>query len=671
MGKSGLKKWMPLILIIAIIIIGIIIGGITNPAGFAFNETLITNTTTLIIIGGGLGFVIIIYFSKALKSEGGGKTAGDGITRSGSKMSQFYDARFITDRELATLSKFNPCTWDTLGKIKKDGIVIRSKLKGNKLLVNFYDPIHTMIIGTTGSGKTSCYINPSIRIISQLSSKPCLVITDPKGEVYRDNALQLQEAGYRIKILDLRNPYASNRWNPMDNSFMQYHRSLNLQREVKIHRGDSPKDYKLKLASNIKDYGAEWYEFNRTAYSFKEQLRGDLESKAQELKDAAENELREIANSIVPIESKTDSSWERGAQDFIYGIMLAMLEDSTDPELGMSREKFNFYNMAKIATYKDNDPDNPFGTVRNYCGYRSKFSKVASLTSTAINNAPNTTRSYMGVLMSRISIFQDAGICYATSFSDMVFDDFVDKPTAFFIKVPDEKESRHCIATMCVSQLYKKLVEKASETDVLKLKRNVYFMLDEFANLPKIEKMDSMVTVGRSRGMFFSLVVQSYSQLDNKYGKEAAETIRSNCNIQIFIGTEDQKTREEFSKMCGDISLEIQTTSESKNEGSKESGGGGTSKTKQAQRQTRPLIYPYELGQLDKFNVIVKIFKEMPIKTAMTPFFNTPQFDKRKAPEEYAPSKALNEEKIYYDINVRNRKVMKSSRRGGFDNFDF
>ena len=323
--------------------------------------------------------------------------------------------------------------------------------------------------------------------------------------------------------------------------------------------------------------------------------------------------------------------------------------------------------MAKIATYKDSDPDNPFGTLRNYCSYRDKFSKVASFTSTTINNAPNTTRSYMGVLMSRISIFQDAGICYATSFSDLSFDDFTDQPTAFFIKVPDEKESRHCIATMCISQLYKKLVERASETEKLRLPRNVYFMLDEFANLPKIEKMDSMVTVGRSRGIFFSLVVQSYSQLDNKYGKEASETIRSNCNIQIFIGTEDQKTREEFSKMCGDVSIETETTSTSKNDGGE--GGGGTNKTRQAQRQTRPLIYPYELGQLDKFNVVVKIFKENPIKTPMTPFYATPQFDKRQAPEEYAPSRSLNEDKIYYDINIRNRKVMKTST--GFDDFDF
>ena len=650
-----MKKYWPLILIVIFGVVGAVVGLLFNPK-------------IGIGVGVGGGSLLLLYWlSKVLKPDSSSKASGMGTTASGEKISQYYDARFIKESELLSESRFNPCTWSTLKNVKKDGIVIRSREKNGKLLINLYDPIHTMIIGTTGSGKTQTYINPSIRILSQIGSKPCLVITDPKGEVYRDNALQLKDAGYRISVLDLRNPYASTRWNPMDNAFVQYHRARNMIKEVKVHRGDSPKNYKLKMASSPKEYGEEWYEFNRTAYSFKEQLRGDLEARAQELRDNAENELREIASAIVPIESKTDASWERGAQDFIYGIMLAMLEDRLDPELGMTREKYNFYNMAKIATYKDSDPDNPFGTLRNYCSYRDKFSKVGALTSTAINNAPNTTRSYMGVLMSRISIFQDAGICYATSFSDLSFDDFTDQPTAFFIKVPDEKESRHCIATMCISQLYKKLVERASETEKLRLPRNVYFMLDEFANLPKIEKMDSMVTVGRSRGIFFSLVVQSYSQLDNKYGKEASETIRSNCNIQIFIGTEDQKTREEFSKMCGDVSIETETTSTSKNDGGE--GGGGTNKTRQAQRQTRPLIYPYELGQLDKFNVVVKIFKENPIKTPMTPFYATPQFDKRQAPEEYAPSRSLNEDKIYYDINIRNRKVMKTST--GFDDFDF
>lgn len=663
--KEKLKKHKVLVIIAVIFVVALLVGNLTREE-FAFDIGIITNIVTLVILGVGLFFVALYYFAKFTRTEVKGNATGEGTTTSGDKINQYFDARYVKEAELNTLSKFMPYTWSSIKTAKKDGIVIRSCVKNGKLHINMYDPIHTMIIGTTGSGKTQTYINPSIRILSQIGTKPCMVITDPKGEVYNDNSIQLREAGYRIIVLDLRYPYASTRWNPMDNAYIQYHRAANLIKEIKIHRGDKPNSDKLKLSDDIKNYGDEWYEFNHVAYSNKSQIRGDLDAKAQELRDNAENELREVASSIVPIESKTDSSWERGAQDFLYGIMLAMLEDSMDPSLGMTREKFNFYNLAKIATFRDDDPDNPFGTVRNYCGYRGEFSKVPSLTSTAINNAPNTTRSYMGVLMSRISIFQDAGICYATSFNDMNFDDFTDQPTVLFIKVPDEKESRHCIATMCVSQLYKKLVEKASETAKLRLNRNVYFLLDEFANLPKIDKMDSLITVGRSRGIFFSLVVQSYSQLESKYGKEVAETIRGNCNIQIFIGTEDQKTREEFSKMCGEVSIETETTSTSRNDAE---GFDKTNRTKQAQRVTRPLIYPYELGQLEKFEVIVKIFKEHPIRTKMTPFFATTQFDKRKAKEEYAPSKPLNEQAIYYDIRERNRKVRKNS--GGFDDFDF
>ena len=48
----------------------------------------------------------------------------------------------------------------------------------------------------------------------------------------------------------------------------------------------------------------------------------------------------------MPIENKNDPSWERGAQDFLYGLMLAMLEDSLNPELGMTKDKLNFYNLA-------------------------------------------------------------------------------------------------------------------------------------------------------------------------------------------------------------------------------------------------------------------------------------------------------------------------------------
>lgn len=652
---------------LTIIVVGFIAGVVTS---FLTNTEIVdvvdhftSSTTTLITIAA----IAIAVMYVASKISPSGENFGTGKTKASGKLSQYYDSRWISLQELNTDAKFMPTSYSKLGSVKKSGIVIRNLLVGGDYKINMYNPIHTLVIGTTGSGKTTLLIEPAIRILSKTAEKPGLIITDPKGELFNNHSIQLKENGYRLMVLDLRNPYASTRWNPMDNAYMMYHRAHGLEKEVKVYRGSppDPKTSKIKLISNT--YGPEWYEYNGMAYGDRMQLETDIRSKRQELIDLAELELREIAATIVPVESKTDSSWERGAQDFLYGLMLAMLEDSLNPELGMTRERFNFYNLGKIANYRDPDPDNMFGTLREFCDVgRDELSKVQALTSTVINNAPNTTRSYLGVLQSRISIFQDAGINYATSYSDMRFDDFTDQPTVLFIKVPDEKESRHSIATMCISQIYKKLIEIASYKASLSLDRPVYFLLDEFANLPKVPKMDSIITVARSRRIFFELVVQSYSQLDNKYGKEVAETIRGNCNIQIYLGTEDQKTKEEFSKMCGEISMEMEDKSVSVSDRQ----GTDANRTTNKRVVNRPLIYPYELGQLPNGTAVVKIFQVNPIKTELTPWYKTPQFDKRKAVEQYVPSRYLDEREIYYDIAARNKKLSRKTS-SPFDDFDF
>lgn len=613
------------------------------------------------IIGacGGIFFGIIILLDT--RNFTSASSSFEGTTTSGDKMDQHYNARFITEDELARNPKFMPNTFNTLPKLKKTGTFISSQYKNGQLYVNMYPEMHALIVGTTGSGKTTFALEPAIRCYAHSAEKPCMVITDPKGELYNNHAIQLKKEGYRIIVLDLRNPYSSSRWNPMDNAFTQYQRAHNLEKEVKVFKGVHPKDTKFKpVATN---YGAEWYGFNGIAYPSKEHLKVELQSLSQTLINDAENELREVASAVLPIENKNDPSWEQGAQDFVYSIMLAMLEDSLDPELGMTREKFNFYNVAKICTTRDSNPDNMMGTLKDYIEGRSEFSKVKALATTVVNNAPNTTRSFLGVMQPKIAIFQDMGICYATSQSDISFDDFVNEPTVLFIKVPDEKESRHCIATMCISQIYKKLIEIASKSEGIKLRRPVYFLLDEFANLPKIQKFDSMITVSRSRRIFFQIVIQSYSQLDNKYTKETADTIKGNCNIQIFIGTEDQKTREEFSKMCGDVTLQVQNTSVSRSD----RRDADANRTTNSQTVTRPLIEPYELGQLPYDVNIVKIYGQPAIKTKMTQWFRVPVFSKEKMQDEYVPAKFFDETTIRYDIVARNKKIVSSNP---FD-FDF
>ena len=62
----------------------------------------------------------------------------------------------------------------------------------------------------SGSGKSAAYIKPNI--LQMLGS---YVITDPKGELYRETSGFLKANGYKIKTLNLVNPEFSDRYNPL------------------------------------------------------------------------------------------------------------------------------------------------------------------------------------------------------------------------------------------------------------------------------------------------------------------------------------------------------------------------------------------------------------------------------------------------------------------------
>ena len=60
-----------------------------------------------------------------------------------------------------------------------------------------------------------------------------------------------------------------------------------------------------------------------------------------------------------------------------------------------------------------------------------------------------------------------------------------------------------------------------------------------------------MLTVAGGRKIRFNLFVQSFSQLDNKYGKEVAENIRDNCQTWIYLKTASNETANTISKKLG------------------------------------------------------------------------------------------------------------------------
>ncbi len=563
--------------------------------------------------------------------------------------SALENSRFMTDKERDF--NFTPHEFSKLGESNKDGIPVRAVLdKKGKLQINLAPPMHGLIIGATGSGKTTTFINPMIQILAHSDAGSSMIVTDPKGELFQMHSKILQERGYKVMVLDLRDPYSSFRWNPLSDIYDRYQLFANTGNEI-YKRNDNAEESGLELVNDISQYDDEWYEYEGRAYAVRRELINVIKLQRQKIFDEVYEDLNDLVSVICPIESQDDPVWEKGARSVIMATILAMLEDSENPDLGMTKEKFNFFNVNKAVGNSDNN----FEPLKNYFAGRSVLSRAVTLSKQVLSAAENTLASYMSIAFDKLSIFNDEGICSLTSATDIDPAIFADEKTALFLKIPDEKDTRHTLAAAFILCIYKALIKKASTREDLSLPRNVYFILDEFGNMPKIDKFDKMITVGRSRKIWFNMVVQSYAQLDNVYGKTVGDIVKSNCGLKMFIGSNDIDTCKEFSELCGNCT--VTTTSISRQLGSKEGEASYSS-----QLQTRPLIYPSDLQKInnktDTGNAIIVTFGNYPLKTKFTPSYKCDLYKMGTMDLTEARSNAFFPDEVFYDIVERNATIL-------------
>lgn len=665
-GKKVLKY---VIFAVVVLIVSIIATTFVKYHTLAFKVDVLKSGVPYAITFFALAGLLLYDLLRIMDGKGKKKNKGNidkAKDSKGKDVDQYFDKDFVSEEDLVKNKAFNYHNQNSIKSCKKDGILVRAEEKGKDIHINFVEPIHTLCVGTTSSGKTSRFVVPSLQLMSMTASKPSFVITDPKGELYEKCSNKFKKEGYEVKVLDLRNPFQSMQWNPLTYPYQMYHRSFNLDQEVKVHPpGDNPKNYNLMIQRTFDAETSTWFEFNGVAYVDREVMENDMSVIAKKLRDDTFSTLNDICTTLAPVESAKDPTWEKTARRLIHGVMLAMLEDSRIPELGLTEDKYNLYNVYKICNTTDSGRDT-FATLKKYLfEYRDKFSKVPDLASQALQNADTTTKNYMGFVSGMVSLFSDTGISLLTSRTDMDFVNMDEQPTAIFLIIPDEIRVRYPLAILFVVQLYKKLVEKAQRLGG-RLKRNVYFMLDEFGNMPKFPEFGSIMTVGRSRGIFFELCVQSYSQLYQVYGQDEGKIIKDNCPIQVYIASEDTTTNKEFSELLGKKTIVI--TNENKTTGA----DGKESKSVSNQIQSRPIAYPEELMTFrDEGKICIKTFTpNAALKTTVTPYFTVknPCFDITTAKDTYMGYKHFDEDGLFYNIQERNKFM--ASKAGDDDDDD-
>ena len=536
------------------------------------------------------------------------------------------DTEWLTIKKLRKLREFEVNTFKDF-KYSKDGIVIGAEKKGSNVEVIATSQLHALIVGTTGSGKTTGFVDQNIEVLGRCKTKPSIVITDPKKELYEKHANQLIKEGYKISMLDLREPYSSARWNPMN---------------VLIRRIKLVKD----LENNLQNKDGKYYGAGETFLSYK-----DARTRVQELKDEIYENAQDLVYTLCPVQNKDQPTWEEGARNLIFGFVLALCEDCIK---GKVEEKqlllFNIYH--NITKYCSEDTT----ALREYLlEGRDEFSKVRGLVNTVLITSDKTLTSYLSEVNSYMQQLSDDGILSLTSENDLDIINLDEEPNAVFIIVPDERFTRHRFVTLFITQMYKELVEKANlnlrrnQCETAILKRNTYFVLDEFGNLPKFENMEGMVTVARSRGIRFLFVLQSFSQLTAKYGKDIGDIIKTNCNVKIFIGSDDPDTRKEFSELCGQKKVKnFSVNTNAENPASSNTGASN-----------QPLI---TIGMLERLNgnekgdAIVSVRGYEPIWTKFTPSYELKDvyFPEGKADVSKREARLFEKQDYVFDIVTQN-----------------
>ena len=358
---------------------------------------------------------------------------------------------------------------------------------------------HICVIGRTGTGKSQCGSLPFVR--ETLLKRESLVIIDPKGEVYRKTACYVPD-DYNLYCIDFRKPRQSpTRYNP-------------LLAPYKLYNSGIPED-----------------------------------------RDRACSMVSDLVESMYPV-SKEDPFWDLSARNYVRGLIYTVFDYAPI-------EKANFDSISSLMEQAEMRSSG--GELKINALYKhEKNNSLARRCLTGYAVAPDRTRtSISSVAAPGMEMYsRSKGVMQLLANDDIDICNLDPTiPAAVYIILPDETNTYDPIGATFITQLYEKLINTAQDFPDAKLPVRWNFVLEELGSLGQaLPTLPNMLTAARSRNIRLMLILQSYSQLEDLYGRSNTETIMSCLGITIGFATSNWDTLREWSQRCGEREIEFEGT---------------------------------------------------------------------------------------------------------------
>lgn len=406
--------------------------------------------------------------------------------KSGEKEDKGYN-RFATDKEMkAELKKI---------KIKDDSYEYAGfpLINDGKNIWLDNGDSHSIVIGSTGSGKTQDVVHPMVKILARRGES--MIITDPKAEIYKESAGLLKSKGYKIVVLNFRDPQRGNCWNPLTLPYKLY-------------------------------------------------KQGDTDKAMELLDDVATNILYEEGGN-------KDAFWEKSAADYFSALALGLFEDAKEEEV-------NLNSISVMSTVGEERFGGRSTYIKEYFNDKDPASAAYTCASGTVMAADETKASIISTFKQKIRLFASReNLSEMLSHSDFDMFSIGKEKTAVFMIIQDEKKTYHALATIFVKQCYETLIGVAQNEPGGGLPVRTNFILDEFQNMPPLKDVTTMVAAARSRHIRLTMIIQNFAGLEATYSKEIAQTLRSNCTNLLYLLTTELNALEEISKLCGEKKVKV------------------------------------------------------------------------------------------------------------------
>ena len=257
-------------------------------------------------------------------------------------------------------------------------------------------------------------------------------------------------------------------------------------------------------------------------------------------REEAINDLNDLLNELFfqRSDASKDIYWNESAGRLGLGLCKLILALGEDLSIKTLLE-------WKSGKLKD-------GTVRSYFDALPAdddiYQNLSGFMNLSAENTKSCIESTFDQLMGLFSSSKD--LCKMMSRNCIDIENVGIGKNAVFLVIPDEKTTYHFLASLYIKQSYEILLRKAEEYEG-KLPVRVNYIMEEFCNMPKVNDLTAMLTAARSRNIRFYLVIQSYSQMVDKYGEHVSKTIMDNCGNLIYLHTNELSFLKYISNLAG------------------------------------------------------------------------------------------------------------------------